>query len=246
MENERNRILGIPFDNINEAEILEFIESFFNDDKEHTVLFLSVPLLMKARRNKAIRIFLEEADLIIPSGKLLYWAASFLGKPVKQRIDPSSLVKQFLMQSANLNKKVYIFGGKHNSLDAAIENIKKEIPRIFLIGKYRGVYKGKELANLLDAIRKASPDYFFIGLGSPYEEFWVINYRSKVNTKVVILIESLIDVYAGHARRSYYLKNFDLKKAANREIANPYRLKGSILILPFLLLVIIEKLFWRH
>ena len=246
MKKERKRILGIPFDNLSEEEILEYVESFFGDDKEHTILFLSIPLLMKARRNKAIRIFLEDADLVIPSGRLIYWASNFLGKPIKERIDPSSLVKQFLMQSVNLNKKVYIFGGKGNSVDIAIENIKKEIPRLFLIGKHRARYRVNELDNLLDAIRKASPDYFFIGLGSPIEEFWIINYRSKINVKVAILIESLVDVYAGRARKTYYLKSYDLKKVANREIANPHRIKKIILILPFLLIVTIEKLFWRH
>lgn len=246
MNNKRMRILGIPFNNIIEDEILDQIESYFSDDKEHIVLFLSLPLLIKARRNKAVRIFLEDADLIIPSGKLIYWAASFLGKPVKQRMDPSSLVKRFLVQSVSLNKKVYLFGGKGNSIDKAVKNIKKEIPKLFLIGKHNRRYNSQELDDILDAIRKASPEYFFIGLGSPEEEYWVINYKSKINAKIIILIEGLIDVYSGRARRSYYFKSFDLKKIVNREIANPHRIKRSLLILPFFLMVFIEKLFWKH
>ncbi|RKX95465.1 MAG: hypothetical protein DRP84_04105 [Spirochaetes bacterium] len=243
---KKDRILGIPFNNLNEEEILKQIESFFNDDREHTVLFLSVPLLIKARRNKPIRVFLEEADLVIPSGKWIYWAADFLGKPVRQKIDPSSLVKRILVQSTNLNKKVYIFGGKQNSMDIAIENLKKEIPRLFLIGKHSRKYRISELDDLLYAIRKASPDYFFIGLGSPEEEYWIINHRQKINSKVVVLIESLIDVYSGKARRSYYLRNFDVEKAVSREIANPHRFKRIFLILPFILMIIIEKIFWKN
>ncbi len=242
----RSRILGVPFDNLTEEEILKRIESFFFDSKEHTVLFLSVPLLMKARRSKAIKMFLEESDLIIPTGRLVYWGLKLLKREVRQRIDPSGLVKRIMIQSANLNKRIYLFGGKNFVVDEAVSNLKKEIPNLFIVGKYRGNYEKRDKENIINAMRKASPDIFFISLGSPEEEYWIMQNRDKINSKVVILIEDLINVFGGRARRSYYIKKFDPEKIASREIPTVHTVRRFFVILPFIFGLFFERLFWKH
>jgi len=69
---KRDRILGIPYDNVFTEEALSKVENFLHDYKSHTIVHMSLLLLMRARRSKMLRMFLEEADLIIPSGKYLF------------------------------------------------------------------------------------------------------------------------------------------------------------------------------
>ncbi len=243
----RDRILGIPYDNITSEEGLLRVESFIRDGETHTIVPMSIPILMKARRYKHLRIFLEESDLIIPSGRYIFWAAKLLKKPLKELIDSSQFVKMLMVQSADLGKRVYLFGGKGDTIDRAYNNLKKDIPKLFVIGRYRGNYGKQSLEDVITAIGKTSPDYFFIGLGSPFEEIWVKRYRDKINAKLIIMVEGLFKLYAGKMRNFHkFKKDFDVQWMSKREIPHPRYFKKVWLVPVFILSVLLERIFWKH
>jgi N-acetylglucosaminyldiphosphoundecaprenol N-acetyl-beta-D-mannosaminyltransferase len=243
---KRDRILGIPFNNLTADEILKRIEYYLRDSKSHIIVFLSLPLLVMAQRNKMLRIFLEEADIIIPSGKYIQWAARLLKHPLKELIDPSIFVKQLMQQSVVLGKNVYLFGGKGNTIEKAFVNLKKEIPKLFVIGKHRGEYKKREHENITMAIGKASPDYFFVGLGSPREEIWVNINKRHINARVIILIEGLFDLYAGNIKTRSYRKSWNFENTPKREILSTHGFKRVVRIPFFVFLVLIQRAFWKN
>jgi len=242
---QRCRILGVPYDTIKMDEALSLIEGYVQNKKPRLVVHLTLPLLFFAMRNRMLRTFLEEADIVIPTGKYLAWAARVLKKPAFEPIDPSIFVKRLLVQSADLGKKVYLFGGKGGTVDAAYENLRREIDKLFVIGRYRGSYRKQEHENIVTAIGKASPDYFLIGLGSPNEENWIIWNGQRLNAKVIVLVENLLDLYAGKIKK-YSLPRpnaLNPESFVKREI--PHRHGGKMLwIVPvFFVSVIFEKLF---
>lgn len=243
----RKRILGIPYDNVTCSEALERVERFVRDEQTRIVVHLSLVYLMKARRNKNLRIFLEESDLILPCGRHIYWAAKVLKRPLKEFIDPSQFVKLLMIQSVELGKRVYLLGGKGDTIDRAYDSLKKDIPKLFVVGKYRGNYERGALENVVTAIGKASPDYFFIGLGSPREEIWVERYIGKINAGIIVLVEGLFNLYAGkmgkHRKLTVDPASGWLSK---REIPHPRSYKKIWLVPVFILSVISERLFWRH
>lgn len=241
----RDRILGVPFDSVTMDEALAKTERFVRGKGSHLIVHLSLPLVLMARRNRAIRMLLEEADLIVPTGKRIFWAARFLKRAVGDSIDPSILVKRLMIQSADLGKKVYLFGGKGYTVDMAYENLKKEITRLFVIGRYRGNYRKQEHERIVTAIGKASPDYFFVGLGSPQEEQWVIANRKRTNAKLIVLIENLFDLFAGRIGKlvPVYAGGFDFEKLMKREIPHPHSMKMFVLVPVFVISVLFERMF---
>ncbi|MFW6138528.1 MAG: WecB/TagA/CpsF family glycosyltransferase [Spirochaetota bacterium] len=240
---KRDRILGIPYDNVTAEEALARTEEFVRDERSHIIVYLSLPVLMMARRNKFIRIFLEESDLIIPSGKYISWAASVLNRPFREIIEPSLFAKMLLVQSVDLNKSVYFLGGKGNTIDRAYYNLKKEIPRLFVIGRYRGNYQKIAHEDVISAIGKASPDYFFVGLGSPYEQKWVNTNREKINAGVIVLVENMFDLIAGNIMK---FRRYRESKLKHREIPHSGYYKRVWMVPVFFVLVCLEKLFWRR
>jgi N-acetylglucosaminyldiphosphoundecaprenol N-acetyl-beta-D-mannosaminyltransferase len=245
--NKRSRILGVPYDNVTVNDAIELVERFVRDEESHTIVHLSLVSLMRARRDKNLRIFLEEADLIVPCGRYIYWAAKVLKRPLKEYIDPSQFVKLLMIQSVELGKRVYLFGGKGDTIEKAYDSLKKDIPKLFVVGKYRGNYERGALENVVTAIGKASPDYFFIGLGSPREEIWIERYIGKINAGVIVLVEGLFNLYAGKMGKH---RKFTIDPASGwlskREIPHPRSFKKLWLIPSFTLSVIAVRLFWRH
>lgn len=244
---ERYRILGIPFDDVGIDEAIIKVEQFLRDGKSHIITYLSLPTLMMARRNKFLRIFLQEADIIIPCGKHILWAVKVLKRPLHEAVDPSLFTKMLMNQSVELGKTVYLFGGKDVTIDRASTNLKREIPRLFLIGKYRGNYPKRMHEDIVQAIGKASPDYFFIGLGSPSEELWVERNKEKIHAKITVLVGGLFDLFAGNIRKSgSYRTMADSGKGAVREVPQPRAIRKLWWVPLFVIFVWIEKLFWKH
>ncbi len=242
---KRDRILGIPFDAVRTEDVLKLTETFHMDEKSRVIVFLSLPTLMMSRRKKLLRIFLEEADVIIPSGKSIFRAAGLLKRTIAERIDPSQFVKRLMMQSVELNKSVYFFGGRGPTIDLAYENLKKEIPKLFTVGRYRGDYPKKSHEDIVKAIGKASPDYFFIGMGSPHEENWVESNKNYVNAGITILVGGLFNVFAGTVKKRYW-KYVEPERAVLREIPQPGSFRRLFWLPIFFILVFFERLFWKH
>lgn len=243
----RERVLGIPYHNVTTAEALQQIELFFKDGKTHIITFLSLPTIMLARKSKFLRVFLEEADLIVPCGKHVYWAARFLRRPLREIIDPSQLAKLIMIQSYELSKNIYLFGGKDRTVDRAYDNLKKEVPRLFIIGRYRGNYPKRSHDDVVQAIGKASPDYFFVGMPTPHAEKWVEQQRKRINARVIVFIGGLLDVFAGNVRKARSYKELLSHAEGNitSEIPQPYHFRRLIWLPLFFAAVFFEKLVWR-
>jgi N-acetylglucosaminyldiphosphoundecaprenol N-acetyl-beta-D-mannosaminyltransferase len=244
---KRYRILGVPVDAVTLDEALSKTEQYVQDGKSHLVAHLSLPLISYARRNKIVKMLLEEADIIIPTGRYIHWAARVLNKTAVEAIDSSVFVKRLMVQSADLGKKVYLFGGKGYTVDMAYENLRKEMDRLFVIGRYRGNYRKQEHENIVTAIGKTAPDYFFVGLGSPHEELWVNWNRKRTNAKLTVLIENLLDLFAGKIRKfSSFKDHLDFEKLPMREIPNSHAFKMVLLVPIFVILVFVEKVFRKR
>ncbi len=242
---KRERILGIPFDAVRTEDVLKLTESYHMTDKIHVIVFLSLPTLMMARRKKLLRIFLEEADIIIPSGKSVFWAAHLLKRTIAEKMDPSQFVKRLMIQSVELNKSVYFLGSRGPTVDRAFDNLKKEIPKLFVVGRHRGDYPKREHEDIVKAIGKASPDYFFIGLGTPYEENWIETNKKGINAGIIVLIGGLFDVFAGTVKKRYW-RYVEPEKAVLREIPQPGSFRRLVWLPLFFVSVCFERLFWKR
>jgi N-acetylglucosaminyldiphosphoundecaprenol N-acetyl-beta-D-mannosaminyltransferase len=244
----RERILGIPFDNVTTEEALQRVEAMFKDEKTHIVTFLTLPTVMFARKSKFLRIFLEEADLIVPCGRHVYWAASFLRRPLREIIDPSQFAKLAMMQSYELSKNIFLFGGKDRVVDHAYQNLKKELPRLFIIGRHRANYEKKDHDNVIAAIGKASPDYLFVGMETPGGEKWVEQQRNLLHARVILLVGRLFEVLAGSVRRARSYREL-LSHADGRiktELPQAYGFRRMFWLPLFVIAVFIERLVWKH
>jgi N-acetylglucosaminyldiphosphoundecaprenol N-acetyl-beta-D-mannosaminyltransferase len=244
----RERILGIPYDNVTTEEVLQRVELLFKDEKSHVVTFLTLPAIMLSRKSKFLRIFLEEADLIVPCGKHVYWAARFLRHPLREIIDPSQLTKLLMMQSYELSKSIYLFGGKDRIVDQAFENLKREFPRLFIIGRHRVNYPRKAHENVVAAIGKASPDYLFVGMTTPQGERWIEQQKNKLHARVIVMIGGLLDVFAGSVRkaRSYRELLAHAEGGIKTEVPQSYGLRRLFWRPFFVIAVFFEKLVWKH
>lgn len=247
---KRDRILRIPYDDVSVQEALERIEAFLKKDGTSVVTYLSPEVVIKARSSKFLRYFIEEADLIIPSGRWVNWALSILKRPLREPIDYSQFVKLVLKQASELGKTVYFFGGNGRTIDRAYSNLIKENKELFVVGRYRADIDRKLMSDVIKAIGKASPDYFFIGIGMPQEQFWLAENFGSINAKIVFPVEGFFELVAGNRirfRRESYksgVRFTRINRVAEIPLVKPLRRAWYLPL--FVIMVIGERIFLRR
>lgn len=60
--------LDVPFDNINNREVLERLLSFLKSDKKNLLITPNPEIVMEAQSNKLLFTIINEADLVITDG----------------------------------------------------------------------------------------------------------------------------------------------------------------------------------
>ncbi|MFQ5886592.1 MAG: WecB/TagA/CpsF family glycosyltransferase, partial [Anaerolineae bacterium] len=86
VKREQVVILGVPVDNVTQEEALARVEAFIENGRPHQVVTVNPEFVVAAQSDAKFFQVLKEADLSLPDGVGLLWAARFLGKPLGERL----------------------------------------------------------------------------------------------------------------------------------------------------------------
>ena len=92
----------------------------------------------------------------------------------------------------------------HYFLGASAECLEKlkafflgENPAIQIIGSHDGYFKADESDAIVEEINRLSPDFVWIGLGTPKQQAWIHENKSRILRGVILAVGFAFDVNAG-------------------------------------------------
>lgn len=159
-------------------------------------------LVMEARRNPEFAAALGAADLVLPDGVGIVWAARLLGRPVVERVPGIELTEALLEKAARHGYKVFFLGAAHGVAEQAAAAVERAHPGIHIVGTHHGYFSPDEEGNVVELVRRAAPDLLFVGLGAPRQELFIARHRLSWNVPVAIGVGGSLDVLSGRARRA--------------------------------------------
>ncbi len=71
-------------------------------------------------------------------------------------------------------------------------------------GRYNSQYKkhDSESERVIKQINDFGTDLLLVAFGAPWQERWLIEHRSELNTKVAMVVGGALDMWAGNVRRA--------------------------------------------
>ena len=93
-------ILGVPVHNVTTDETLALVRRYLEEPRVHQIATVNPEFVMTAQRDVSFRQVLNDADLCIPDGIGLLFAARRIGKPLKERVAGSDLVHALADEAA--------------------------------------------------------------------------------------------------------------------------------------------------
>ena len=138
-------------------EFYEQINNSLKKEKKEFIVTANPETFMISTQDKELeKIILDKNNLIVPDGIAVVKACKKIGIDIKERITGIEICEYLLKIANDQELNLYLFGAKKEVLDKLTEKIKKEFPKIKLLGATNGYVANKD--KIMNEIIKKEPD----------------------------------------------------------------------------------------
>lgn len=238
MDRDLVKILGYGVDSFTFDEAVEYAYSHHGQ-----IVTINPEMISEARKNKDFSEIVEHADLVVPDGIGVEIGLKILGHKVR-RIPGIELGRALIVKFSDENKTVAFVGAKPDVVESAVKMLRTDIQNLNVVYFHDGYFKDANI--IMDSLYQAKPDLVLVALGSPKQEFFIAEMKTRLPNSTFIGLGGSFDVWAGHVERAPEIyQNLGLEWLY-RTIKEPKRFKRIFPTLPlFILSVLKERLFRR-
>lgn len=182
-------------------EFYEQINNSLKKEKKEFIVTANPETFMISTQDKELeKIILDKNNLIVPDGIAVVKACKKIGIDIKERITGIETCEYLLKLANEQELSLYLFGAKEEVLEKLTEKIKKDYPKIKLLGATSGYVDDKD--KIMNEIIKESPDICLVALGIPLQEKLIAKNINKAKKGIFIGVGGSFDVLSGTKKRA--------------------------------------------
>lgn len=196
------KILNVNVDCVNLDEAMQKVEEFVLEQKPHHIVTANPEIIYASNYNPELLGIVNHAALVTADGTGVVWASGQLGRHLQERVTGIDLVYKICEKAPQKGWKLFILGSAPGVADAAADNIRKMYPGVEIVGTQHGYFKPEEEPEIVEMIKKSTPDVLFVALGAPKQEFWISKHMDELQVPVMLGIGGSMDVLSGNVKRA--------------------------------------------
>lgn len=193
-------VLGVQFDNVTMEQAVERAAAMIEEGGVHYAVTPNAEFVQRAEKDEGFRGALNGADLVLPDGIGVVYAAKILGRSLSGRVPGCDFADTLCAWMAANGKMLYLLGAKPGVAELAAKNLKKAHPGLLVCGTHDGYFQ--EDGPVAEEIRAAGADVVFVCLGAPKQEYWMIQNGAATGAAFLIGLGGSLDVFAGTVKRA--------------------------------------------
>lgn len=208
-------VLGVRFHNLRRWEAARAIAELAASPPPSYVVKPYSEFMPRALRDPGIRDVLNDADLCLPDGIGILWAAHYLSlgggrlralgqlplslialvlnpralrRSLKENMAGVDLTWQVLSELDEGACGVFLLGGTKAELDGTRARIEARFARLRVVGARNGHFdtQGRENEEVVAQINAAGPQVLFVAMGFPLQERWIAANLARLRVNVAI------------------------------------------------------------
>jgi N-acetylglucosaminyldiphosphoundecaprenol N-acetyl-beta-D-mannosaminyltransferase len=231
------RILGVRVDALTYPLLLAQIGAFIRSGTPHQIVTVNPEFVMLAHRDGEFRAVLEGADLCMPDGVGLLWAARRLGQALPARVTGSDGLPIIAQRAAEEGWRLYLLGGAPGVAGRAAEVLAGRFPGLSVAGAVAGSPAEADAPALMVRIRAAAPHILFVAFGAPAQDLWICRHKAELAVPVMLGVGGAFDHIAGVQRRApLWVQRLNLEWLF-RLVTQPWRWRRQLALPRFVWLV---------
>ena len=196
----RTDILGVAFDNTTMDEAVGRAMSLLEQEGPHLVVTPNPEIVRLAQSDREFAVLIAGADLVLPDGVGILYAAKILGRPLKARVPGVDFASALMDAMSKTGKRLFLLGAKPGVAEEAARRLAGQHPGLIVCGTHDGYFQ--EDAPVVQAIRAARADVVFVCLGAPKQEKWAAAHGADTGARLFVGLGGSLDVFAGQVERA--------------------------------------------
>jgi len=204
---KKMNILGINIDCLSFEEMYPIFDQWLADksSRSHSIALINVYDNVLALLDKKLGIVYRKADLRGVDGTpFLIWARLFYYKK-SDRFYAPDLMLEVSSKAKVKGYTFYLYGGYPGSVDAIEQFLRERFDGVRVVGKFTPPFRPlteEEDQKLCDTINLLKPDFVWVGLGTPKQDFWIHEHREKIYGSIMVASGATFDFFSGRIRQA--------------------------------------------
>ncbi len=201
MEIEKVNVLGVGISVLDQDRAREFLFDAVRNGKRGYVTVTGVHGVSEAQRDPALKDIFNRALLVTPDGMPMVWMGRLQKHPSIRRVYGPDLVLNLCDYSRTNGFSHFFFGGKPGVAEELARVLQTRFPGLRVAGTFSppfGPLSKEERDTLAKKVSETRPDFFWVGLSTPKQEFFMAQYISMLpDAEIFIGVGAAFDLLTG-------------------------------------------------
>ena len=200
--NKRIIIQGVQIDVLTAKETVSLVERYVKTKTPLHLMGVNADKINETNKNPLMKEIVNKCGVINADGASVIMASKYLKKPLPERVAGIDLMQDLIKLSEEKGYSVYFLGAKQSVVEKTVEVLTEKHPELKVAGYHDGYFKEEKWSEISNAIRKANPDFVFVGITSPTKEYLIEYLQNQKNSCVFMGVGGSFDVISGNIPRA--------------------------------------------
>jgi len=216
------------------------IEAMVDGGGHHLVATVNPEFVMRARRDHDFARVLEAADLCLPDGRGVVWAARRQGCPLRAAVTGVDLVQPLAAMCARRKFRLFLLGAGAGVAAELAARLRAEHEGLE-VAAHDGSPESSSDEDTLDLIHGHRTHVLLVAYGAPKQELWIDRLRERLGVAVAIGVGGTFDYLTGHVPRAPLWMRRSGLEWLHRLSRQPWRIRRMAVLPVFALRVLSDK-----
>jgi N-acetylglucosaminyldiphosphoundecaprenol N-acetyl-beta-D-mannosaminyltransferase len=182
-------------------EALRRIEGFVDEGGPHLVATVNPEFVMRANDDNDFARVLDSADLCLPDGTGVVWAARRQGCRIDGPVAGSDMVPLLAAMCARRGFPLFLLGAAPGVADELASRLRSEHPDL-QVAAHSGNPDPSEDAETLRLIHEHHTQVLLVAYGHPKQELWIDRLKNRLGVAMAMGVGGTFDYLTGRVPRA--------------------------------------------
>ncbi len=181
------------------------VANWIETGQRHYVNICTADTVVQCYDRPDMARIVTKAGMATTDGMPLVWLARHFGFKDATRVYGPDLMLELCALSEEKGYTHYFYGATDEVLDQLKMNLLQKFPKLKIAGMYSPPFRPLEESEKEEVsamINAAEPDIVWCGLGTPKQDYWVSEFRPKLNCAAILAVGAAFNFHAGHVRQA--------------------------------------------
>lgn len=194
------RMFGLHIDALTLEETALLAHQMAKSGRPHQHVVVNAAKIVAAYKDDRLARIIDSCDLTSADGMSVVWASALLGRRLPERVPGIDLMVRLLELASEDGSSVYLLGAEREVVEPLAARLREAYKGLHVVGARDGYWTDDE--EVVADVRRAHPEYLFLGIPSPRKEFWLRQWLPELGAGLVMGVGGSFDVLAGLRRRA--------------------------------------------